>query len=254
MIAEINSWAEKETNGLIREVLPPGSVDEMTRLIFANALYFKGTWSEKFDSSETKDYNFHLHDGSSTKVPFMTSTEKQIIRGYDGFKVLRLQYERGEDARCFSMYIFLPDANDGMPALVHRITSEPGFLEKHLPLRAVEVGDFRIPKFKASFGFEASEVLKGLGLVLPFSAGGLTEMVDDESVGRKLYVSGIFQKSLIEVNEEGTEAAAVSAAVCGLCSFEYPIHFVADHPFLYLIREDTTGSLLFIGQLMNPAQ
>ncbi|KAG6624764.1 serpin-ZX-like [Carya illinoinensis] len=248
--SEVNSWAEKETNGLIKEVLPPGSVDNTTRLIFANALYFKGAWGEKFDASATKDYDFHLPNGSSVQVPFMTSKNMQVASAFNGFKVLGLPYEQGEDKRCFSMYFFLPDAKDGLSSLVEKVSSDSRFLDRHLPHQKVEIGDLKIPKFKISFGFEASDILKGLGLVLPFSGGDLTEMVDSP-VGQNLYVSNIFQKSFIEVNEEGTEAGAASAAVVNLRSIG-GFTFVADHPFLYLIREDMTGTVLFIGHVLNP--
>ncbi|KAB1220399.1 Serpin-ZX [Morella rubra] len=252
--SEVNSWVEKETSGLIKEVLPPGSVDHTTRLIFANALYFKGVWNEKFNASATKELDFHLLNGSSVKVPFMTSKKKQIVSAFDGFKVLGLPYRQGEDKRSFSMYFFLPDAKDGLAALVEKLGSESKFLDRHLPSEKIEVGDFRIPRFKISFGFEASNLLKGLGLVLPFSsAGDLTEMVDSP-VGQNLYVSSIFHKSFIEVNEEGTEAAAASAAVIAVRGIRFPekIDFVADHPFLFLLREDMTGTVLFIGHVVNP--
>ncbi|XP_057731197.1 serpin-ZX [Arachis stenosperma] len=250
---EVNSWAEKETNGLIKEVLPAGSVDGSTRLIFANAIYFKGAWTEKFDAQMTKDHNFHLLDGSSVKAPFMVSKKKQLISAFDGFKVLGLPYKQGEDKRQFSMYLLLPDATDGLSALVEKVSSERSFLERKLPRQKVEVGDFRIPKFKISFGLETSIVLKELGVVLPFEGGDLTEMVDS-SVSQNLYVSSIYHKSFIEVNEEGTEAAAASAVTIKLRSIQFPtkIDFVADHPFLFLIREDLTGTVLYIGQVLNP--
>lgn len=250
---QVNSWAEKETNGLIKEVLPSGAVDGSTRLIFANAIYFKGAWNEKFDSSKTKDYDFHLLNGSSVQVPFMTSKKKQRISEFEGFKALALPYVQGEDKRHFTMYFFLPDTKDGLPSIMEKLFSESDFLNRHLPYQEVEVGDFRIPRFKIGFGFEASSILKGLGLVLPFSGDGLTEMVDSP-VGKNLYVSSIFHKSFIEVNEEGTEAAAASAGVvklrCLLVADK--IDFVADHPFLFVIREDLTGVVLFVGHVMNP--
>ncbi|WVZ21590.1 hypothetical protein V8G54_008912 [Vigna mungo] len=121
----------------------------------------------------------------------MTSKKKQFIRPFEGFK----------------------------------------FLERKFPNYQLDVGDFRIPRFKISFGFEASDVLKELGVVLPFTVGGLAEMVESP-VGQKLCVSDIFHKSFIEVNEE--------------------VDFVADHPFLFLIREDLTGTVLFIGQVFDP--
>ncbi|KAK3423096.1 hypothetical protein EUGRSUZ_F00035 [Eucalyptus grandis] len=252
--SEVNTWAQKKTSGLIKEVLPAGSVDGTTRLIFANALYFKGAWNEKFNSSKTRDNDFFLLNGSSVQVPFMTSKNKQILQEYDGFKVLGLPYKQGKDRRHFSMYLFLPNARDGLLALVEKISSEFDFLDRHLPHKEVEVGEFRIPKFKISFGFEASKDLKKLGLVLPFlGQGGLMEMVDSPE-GRSLYVSSLFHKSFIEVNEEGTEAAAASAGVVTLRSIDSPenIDFVADHPFLFLVREDTTGAILFLGQVLNP--
>ncbi|KAL6987554.1 hypothetical protein U1Q18_013300 [Sarracenia purpurea var. burkii] len=252
---EVNSWAEKETNGLVKVLLPSGSVDNSTMLILANALYYRGEWNEKFDASKTKDHDFHLLNGSSVQVPFMTSKKKQLVSAFDGFKVLGLPYKQGEDERQFSMYFFLPDAKDGLPALWEKVSSESMFLDHHLPYLEVEVGDFRVPKFQISFGFEASKVLKGLGLVLPFSpfsGEGLTEMVDSP-VGRDVYVTGIIHKSFIEVNEEGTEAAAAFGTMVGSARLpRNKIDFVADHPFIFIIREDMTNVVLFIGHLLNP--
>ncbi|KAK8580954.1 hypothetical protein V6N13_144010 [Hibiscus sabdariffa] len=185
---EVTLWAEKETNG---------------------------AWKRAFDASRTKDYDFHLINGSSVKVAFMTSKKEQSVGAYDGFKVLGLPYKQGEDERRFSMYVSLPDANDGLLALVEKVTCESGFLERHLPYEPVKLGEFMIPRFKITFEFEASAVLKRLGLELPFSteqAQGFTEMVDSPK-GRDLYVSDIFHKSFIEVNEEGTKAAAVTTVV-----------------------------------------
>ncbi|KAL8532458.1 hypothetical protein ACS0TY_008886 [Phlomoides rotata] len=253
VIKEVNTWADKKTNSLIKEILPSDSVDATTRLIFANAVYFKGVWNEKFDASVTKDHDFFLLNGSSVQAPFLTSKKKQYARAFDGFKVLGLPYKQGEDKRKFSMYMFLPDAKDGLSPLIEKVSSTSGFIDRHLPRQQVKVTNFRIPKFKIDFGFEASEVLKGQGVVLPFSGGGLSEMVDS-SAGQDLYVSSIFHKSFIEVNEEGTEAAAASAGVVKLRGLliEEDLDFVADHPFLFIIREDLTGVVLFIGQLLNP--
>jgi len=202
VINKVNLWAEKETNGLIKEILPQGSVDHLTILIFANALYFKGAWTDKFDASKTKDYDFHLLNDRSVKVPFMTSKKKQFIRAFDGFKVLGLPYKQGEDKRQFTMYFFLPNAKDGLPALLEKLASESELLQHKLPLDKVEVGDFRIPRFNISFELETSDMLKELGVVLPFTSGGLTKMVNSP-VSQKLYVSKIFHKSFIEVNVKG---------------------------------------------------
>ncbi|XP_047319984.1 serpin-ZX-like [Impatiens glandulifera] len=260
---QVNAWAEKETKGLIKEILPPGSVDSSSdQLILTNALYFKGTWTEKFRASQTKDRDFYLVNGNSVKVPFMTNCENQYLSAFDDFKVLGLPYEQGQDERSFSMYIFLPNSKEegGLTALVEKLNSQPpGFLDLHLPFHEARMGEFLIPRFKISFGFEASGVLKELGLISPFTeGGGLTEMVDDSSIGKELYVSKIFHKSFVQVNEEGTVAAAASAAcaipVCLRVIEDDPIDFVADHPFLFIIREDETGVILFIGQVFNPLE
>jgi serpin B len=128
---QVNSWVEKITSGLIKELLPPGSVDHTTRLVLGNALYFKGAWTEKFDASKTKDGEFHLLDGSSVQAPFMSSTKKQYLASYENFKVLQLPYQQGGDKRQFSMYILLPEAKDGVSSLAEKLSSEPEFLEKH---------------------------------------------------------------------------------------------------------------------------
>ncbi|PRQ18702.1 putative Serpin family protein [Rosa chinensis] len=162
----VSRSAEKETNGCIKCILASGSVNSLTRLILANALYFKGDWKDRFDALGTKEYDFHLLNGNSVKAPFMT------YRVDNKWKA------------CFSMYVFLPNERDGLPALVERFSSECGFLDRHLPRKTVEVG-----------------------LELPFVPGGLTEMGDG------LYVSSIQHGSFIDVNDDGTEAAAVTVAL-----------------------------------------
>ncbi|KAL3637265.1 hypothetical protein CASFOL_019564 [Castilleja foliolosa] len=248
---QVNTWAEKKASGLIKELLPPDAVKSTTRIILANAVYFKGTWNQKFDPSLTKNDVFFLLNGSSAEVPFMTSEKMQYISSFVDFKVLSLPYKQGGDKRRFAMHFFLPNAKDGLPALVEKVSSEPGFIEDHLPYEEVEVGDFRIPKFKIDFGFEASEALTGHGLVLPFEC---SEMADST-----LEVTKIYQETFIEVNEEGTEAAAASAAVVEYTANDMSeededplIDFVADHPFLFVVREDISGVVLFVGQVLNP--
>lgn len=127
---EANLWAKNKTNGLIDQVLPKGSVESSSRFIFANALYFKGAWKEKFKAKITKNYEFYLENGSCVENLFMTSYERQFIGVHDDFKVLGLPYEQGmEDRRRhFTMYIFLPDAKDGLKDLVEKASSdETGF-------------------------------------------------------------------------------------------------------------------------------
>lgn len=205
MEKEVTSWVAETTNGLIKELLPHGSLDISTALVLANALYFKGECNDKFDPSKTRNGEIYLFNGSTIQVPFMTSRNKQFIRFFDDFRVLKLPYQQGQDGRQLAMYIFLPEQRDGLPNLVNRWSSDSGLLNSLNYFGRVLVGDFRLPKFKISFGFEASTIMKELGLVLPFSdVGELTEMVE-QSHG--FFVSKILHKSYIEINEEGTEAA-----------------------------------------------
>ncbi|KAF5806101.1 putative Serpin family protein [Helianthus annuus] len=254
--SEVNLWGQKQTNGLINQVISAEQVKNGIMLILANAIYFKGTWTQKFNKSWTIERYFHLLNGSKVKVPFMTSSKNQFVREYDGFKVLGLPYYQGQDNRKFSMYFYLSDAKDGLPSLIKKIGSTSNFIEHHIPPFKAMVREFFIPKFKIEFGFEASDMLKELGLVLPFGVGHhVTEMVDSP-VGTGLYVPEIHQKSVVEVNEEGTEAAAVSFGVMSFgCAATVPkvVDFVADHPFLFVIREDVTRIVLFMGQVSDPS-
>ncbi|XP_048433135.1 serpin-ZX-like [Pyrus x bretschneideri] len=256
---EVNSWAEEKTGGLIKDFFAPGSIDDLTRLVFSNALYFKGDWEKKFDVSKTKEQEFYLLSGRSVQAHFMSTDRWQYLREFDGFKVLELPYRQGGEEegkppqRRFSMDIILPVAKDGLPALLDKVCTDNDFLNQHQPYSKVEVGDFKIPRFKFSSNFEASETLKELGLVLPFTSG-LPEMVDSPPGD----AFKILHKSCIEVNEGGTEAAAVTATqLMGSSRVLNPpkkIDFVADHPFMFFIRDEITRTVLFIGQVLNPLE
>ncbi|KAL6503342.1 hypothetical protein OROGR_025265 [Orobanche gracilis] len=253
---EVNSWVERETHGLISGFCPSNAITKLTSLVYANALCFKGAWKHKFDPLSTFHRDFHLLNGTSVNVPFMSSKkETQFISVFDDFKVLRLSYKQGRDKkRQFSMYIFLPDAKDGLPALIEKLASESSSLKDKLPRQKVRVLNFGIPKFNISSTFEASNVLKELGVVSPFSRDAdFTKMLDSPSI-EEVYVGSMFHKASIEVNEEGTEATAINILFMkNICRTRCPgIDFVADHPFLFLIREDLTGTILFMGQVLHP--
>ncbi|ESQ29362.1 hypothetical protein EUTSA_v10023832mg [Eutrema salsugineum] len=231
-----NAWASNHTNGLIKDILPRGSIKSDTDWIYGNALYFKGAWEDKFPKSLTRDDEFQLLNGTSVSVPFMSSCKKQYVTAYDGFKVLRLPYQQGRDDtnRKFSMYFYLPDKIDGLDNLLERMTSTDGFLVNYITTSAVKVGKLRIPKIKIEFGFEASKIFD-----------------------LRLQVS-LYQKALIEIDEDGAVAAAVTKGgrrgCRGTIIVPKTIDFVADHPFLFLIREDKTGTVLFTGQILDPSK
>ncbi|KAL1197981.1 Serpin-ZX [Cardamine amara subsp. amara] len=236
---EVNSWVEKQTNGLITDLLSPKSLSPLTVLIFASALFFNGKWDKQFNPSLTEDSDFHLLDGTKVRVPFMTGDFDQLyLNAYKGFKVLDLAYREGcdyeEGGHSFSMKIYLPDEKDGLPAMLERLASTHGILNdtEDIPSRMVNVRELKIPRFKFAFDFEASKALKGLGLDLPEG------------------LKTIIHKSCIEVDEVGSKAAA-AAAVVQSNSSKYD--FVADHPFLFLVKERRTGLVLFLGQVIDPS-
>uniref|UniRef100_A0A0E0F418 Serpin domain-containing protein n=1 Tax=Oryza meridionalis TaxID=40149 RepID=A0A0E0F418_9ORYZ len=274
---KINKWVSKATNKLIREILPDGSVHRHTALVLVNAIYFKGKWSNPFPRERTATGKFHRLDGSSVDAPFMSSREDQYIGFYDGFKVLKLPYHRtmknhgdggditpailkhyGENVG-LSMYIFLPDARDGLPALVDKMaaassgTGSSSFLRDHRPgRRRIEVGDLRVPRFKVSFYSEMNEVLKGMGIGAAFDVGkvDLSGMIDGELV----VVEKVMHRAVIEVNEEGTKAAASTACTMKLLclTLTSPVDFVADHPFAFFVVEEKSDAVLFAGHVLDP--
>ncbi|KAJ4833095.1 hypothetical protein Tsubulata_001075 [Turnera subulata] len=251
---EVNTWVKKETKGLIKELLPSGSIDSKVVLVLANALYFKGAWNQMFDASRTQLRDFQLLNGETAQVPFMPGSpfEDYLYGSFDGYKVLQLPYQSGGDTRQFSMYFFLPDKRDGLFDLVKMLSSKPGFFNQQFALQREELTDFWIPRFKFSAEFEATETMKEMGLDLPFmTLGEFKEMVTCSA--HKLYVSKVFHKACIEVNEEGTEAAASSAVVMRQQCARFPVpNFVADHPFMLMIREEKSGIVFFTGAVLNP--
>lgn len=242
------------TKDLIKELIPSGSIDGNTALILVNALYFKGAWDRKFHTSKTQVKDFHLLNGESTKVPFMTTDreEKHLYRlAGEDFRILKVPYKNNLDARKVSMYFFLPDQKDGLEDLIEMFNSDPELM--NLPLYEETLHDLWVPRFKFSYTFEASKTLKELGLNLPFmNMGEFSEMIKFP-FDKELCLSEVFHKSYIEVNEEGTEAASSTAARFRKCCAVYPTPcFVADHPFMFVIKEETSGSVLFMGTVLNP--
>ncbi|KAL0424528.1 UNVERIFIED_CONTAM: Serpin-Z1C [Sesamum radiatum] len=254
---EVNSWVESITGGLIKEILPLGSLNQDTALVLANALYFKGAWDRIFDTTRTRTMIFHLLNGEEVRVPFMTSryNEKHLYWGNNEYKILQIPYQNGQDMRKFSMYFFLPGKTGGLQNLVQKFHSDPEFFSQDFDLREEELTEFWIPRFKFSYEFEASRTVKNLGLDLPFTnLAEFNEMVDPPCSNR-LRISKIFHKSFIEVNEEGTEAAASTAATFVLFSATFPTaSFRADHPFIFMVREDTSKVVVFTGAVLNPLE
>ncbi|CAK7349795.1 unnamed protein product [Dovyalis caffra] len=203
-----------------------------------------------FETSITRDEAFYLLNGTTVEVPFMkTYEESHYYASFEDFKILKLPYAGRKGNKRFSMYLLLPHKNDGLQELMQNFNSKLTLLQKNLPLREVELSKLWIPKFKFSYGFEASEILKKLGVTLPFEfLGDFTEIVDSP-LSELVYVSNIIHKSFIHVNEEGREAAAASLLdpPCGCTKPVYPPpplpSSVADHPFMFMIKEEVSDTV-----------
>uniref|UniRef100_A0ACD5WHB8 Uncharacterized protein n=1 Tax=Avena sativa TaxID=4498 RepID=A0ACD5WHB8_AVESA len=259
--SEINAWLEAKTGGRWKALLNEGSIGVTTAIVLANALYFRAYWYDPFEKNLTEDADFYVSPGQVVRAPFMAGSAlhaHMCIGVHPGFKILRMPY-----AGRFSMCIYLPDDRDGLPRLLRALADDPAPL-LDVPERRVPVGDLRIPKFEASLRVEASGILQDLGLQLPFSpttAGeSFSEMLelDDVSSMMELAVSSVIHQCSVHVNEKGTVAAAATQLEMlgfGMLSDpEMVVDFVADHPFLFIIRQekDNSGIVLFAGQVVNP--
>jgi serpin B len=243
----INAWVEKQTKDKIKDLLQPGILTEDTRLVLTNAIYFKGLWARQFKKSATKEEPFRTAGGGSVKAPLMHQTgDFKYAHGGD-FQALELPY-RGDD---LSMVVLLPKKADGLPALEAKLTASnlDAWLGK-LQKQEVEVA---LPRFKMTRSFGLNATLKALGMRRAFVPGGadFTGMAGSE--GRRLFIQAVVHKAFVDVNEEGTEAAAATAVAVGADSEPPPPPvFRADHPFVFLISDNRSGSVLFLGRLANP--
>lgn len=241
----INAWVEKKTKAKIKELIKKGMINNMTRLVLTNAIYFKGDWAEQFDESATRPAPFTLAGGEKIDVPMMNQTEKFGYAEADNLQVIDMPYA-GDD---LSMTIFLPGKDRTLSDFEEKLTFK-SLLPSLKGLRKREV-NVSMPKFKVTSEFSMADILKSMGMTDAFAPGA----ADFSGMnGRKdLYISAVVHKAFVEVNEEGTEAAAATVVGMALLSVrEKPPVFRADRPFLFLIRQNKTGSILFIGRVVNP--
>ncbi|XP_037433983.1 putative serpin-Z12 [Triticum dicoccoides] len=253
----VNAYVADATKQLIRDILPPGSVDSSTAVVLANALYFKGAWSHPFDVSTAP---FHVPGGTTVGVPSMTTGRSQYIALYPGFRALKLPYKNDvlRQADAFYMLILLPDSGTlSLADLYDKAVSTPEFISKHTPVEEVPVGQFMVPKFKFTFGFEASSDMRNLGVTRAFSGGDFSGMVSGGDGHGRVSISRVYHKATIEVDEQGTVAAAATVVLMDGTSLEereppHLVDFVADRPFLFAVVEERTGAVLFLGHMVNP--
>ncbi len=244
----INKWVEKQTNDKIKDLLKPGVLDPMTRLVLTNAIYFKGDWASKFKKEATQDLPFTLANGEKIKAPLMQQTgefgyadlSEDMVGG--GFRVLEMPYAGDE----LSMVILLPERIEKFMPTQQNISAWLGVLRKQ------KVVVF-LPKFKMTSEFKLNDTLSALGMKDAFVADKADFSGMDGT--KSLFISAVVHKAFVDMNEEGTEAAAATGVVVGVtCMPQAPPVFKADHPFVFLIRDKKTGGILFMGRVMNPVQ
>ena len=224
-----------------------GALTPQSRLVLTNAIYFKGDWTRPFSKAATRDEIFHVSSDKTTTAPLMHKTDDFKFTAVDGLKALELPYGNGD----LSTVVLLPDEIDGLAALEQKLSYES--LTRWMNgLQRRKVRVF-LPRFKLTSEFSLSTVLAAMGMPLAFDQ----KRADFTGIGTEegLYISAVLHKAFVDVNEEGTEAAAATAvvmrALAAMIPTEPPL-FRADHPFLFLIVDNRTKSILFFGRVINP--
>ncbi|KAG8571880.1 hypothetical protein GDO81_011815 [Engystomops pustulosus] len=248
---EINKWVSEQTKGKIPEVLSEGSVDGTTQLVLVNAIYFKGDWAEKFNPEHTTEVPFRLNKNEQKPVKMMYQMKNLPFNYIQelGCRILELPYKGNE----LSMIILLPDniedETTGLEKLENEISLEK-LQEWTRPDHMFPV-DVRVhlPKFKLEESYKMKSILSALGMVDIFDSARAD--LSGISGSQNLYLSEVIHKSFVEVNEEGTEAAAATAGIAMMC-LSREEEFNADHPFLFYIRHNETKNILFFGKYSSP--
>jgi serpin B len=242
----INAWVEEKTNNKIKDLIAKGVLDSMTRLVLTNAIYFKGKWARQFKEENTKRAPFTLLNGSKVDVPMMNQTADFNYIQTEDFQGLELPYVDNE----LSMIILLPNKFDGLAAFEKTLTLENLSRWLAKPRRCEVI--VSIPKFKMTSQFSLGDVLKSMGMTNAF----MPDEADFSGINgkRDLFISAVIHKAYVDVSEEGTEAAAATGVIMKITSAgptQTPV-FRADHPFVFVIRDNHSGSILFIGRVLNP--
>ncbi|KAM9332598.1 uncharacterized protein KZ484_017677 [Pholidichthys leucotaenia] len=248
----INSWVEKQTQGKIKDVVPPGVVDSMTRLVLVNAIYFKGKWDKQFKEGSTRKAPFKFSKSNVKEVQMMHQKSKFVLTSIPDIncKLLEMPYKEKE----LSMLIFLPneieDETTGLEKLESSLTYETFMKWTSMGMGEIEV-QVGLPKFKLEEKYDMKEVLIGMGMVDAFDMAKCD--FSGMSPANNLVISEVLHKAFVEVNEEGTEAAAATAGIMMMrCLPQRPVTFIADHPFLFFIRHNPSKSILFAGRYCSP--
>jgi len=248
----INRWVEAQTEDRIRDLIPPDAIDSSTALVITNAIYFKGTWEKQFDPALTRDADFLTSNGATVRVPMMQRTDDAAVFGYaetDSFQVLEMPYESGNGTG-LSMLVILPRENDTASVTQPFDIETLQEIRQSLALRTVRV---YIPKFTMERKYLLPRTLSEMGMPHAFTPGADFSGMDGS---RDLFITDVIHQAFVEVNEEGTEAAAATAVIMGKglshIEEEIPV-FRADHPFIFIIQDRETEAILFMGRVSDPA-
>ena len=243
----INDWVAQRTEDRIKDLLPEGSVNVLTRLVLTNAIYFNASWLDPFDPVQTVDGAFSKLDGSSVTTPMMNHSVRTVYAAGKDYQAVELPYVGYE----VSMVVILPEAGDF------------GAFESNLGRDTLEgitrdLSDTQVTLTMPRFEFEAdvglSEVLKGLGMPIAFEPPGADSGADFSGMDgrRDLFIHDVLHKAFVAVDEEGTEAAAATAVIVGVRSMPPSATVVIDRPFIFLIKDRATGTVLFLGRVVDP--
>lgn len=247
----INQWASDNTKGRITRMVEDGPMDGDVILYLMNAVYFKGRWQDEFRTDATRPMPFHAPGGRTVQRPMMQRTGDYGYLRADGFQGLRLPYRGGR----FAMYVLLPDSASSVAALRGRLTPD-AWAEWMGGFGAAREVRVVMPKYRVNVESPLNRPLRAMGMADAFDQvrANFRAMLPEEYLARgNVYVSEAKQKVFIEVNEEGTEAAAVTGIEMRTTSAPpEPVSFVVDRPFILAIRDDQTGALMFIGQVNDP--
>jgi serpin B len=248
----INRWVKDQTNDKILNLIPAGAINPFTRLVITNAVYFKGIWVKQFDVNNTREEDFRIAPGNTVRVPMMERADRDAVFGYYEtalFQVLRMPYAH-RTGKGLSMLVILPKGDNLTAAEdeldLQRISEISG------AIRDQRV-NILIPKFRLETGYSLSQTLVTMGMPSAFDPAAADFSGMDGT--RNLFITGIFHNAFVDVNEEGTEAAAATAVVVGIMAATpaepVPV-FRADHPFVFLVQDGETGTILFLGRVINP--
>ena len=240
----INNWVEEKTNNKIKDLIPPGGVDKQTALVITNAIYFKGEWKTKFSWWKTRRKDFYISSKETVRIPLMHLKEDFKYYEDEKLQALELPYKGDE----ISMLVILPGETEGIREVEKTLTAES--LNVLLSKMWTTEVDVYLPKFKLVWGTSLKNALIALGM--PDAFGGEADFSGINGIG-DLFISNVFHKAFIEVNEKGTEAAAATGVI--LAKSAHIAHvFRADHPFIFIIKDNRSKSILFMGRVMNPTE